>query len=361
MNNKCSIINVIRYNATFRNKNGFFSMKTVKIGNKKIGGNSPCYIIAEIGINHLGKMKLAEKMIQAASEAGADAVKFQAYKSEGFASKEKMQDYKTFKSCELNEKQFRQIKKIAGKKGLEFFASAFDAESADLLQKLQIPCFKIGSGELTNIPLLKHIAKKKKPIILSTGLASELEIKQALKAIYSTGNKKVVLLHCVAEYPAPIEKLNLRKIAALKKKFKVPVGFSDHSLGINAAIAATALGAKAIEKHFTSDKNLPGPDQAMSSDAAELKRLVEAIRQTELALGTGSFKAVEGKKSRILARKSLAALQEIKAGETITEKKVFAKRPATGIGPNDIGRIIGKKAKAKIMQGETLTWKKIQR
>jgi sialic acid synthase SpsE len=336
-------------------------MKAIGIGKRLIGGNAPCYIIAEIGLNHNGSTRLAKKMIAAAKKAGADAVKIQAYKTESLAGEKDRSAFKTFKRAELNQAQFRQLKRFADKKKIDFFASVFDFQSADAMEHVGVKCFKIASGELTNTPLLLHIASKGKPLLLSTGMATESEIKEALKAIFSTGNRKVVLLHCIAEYPAMPQKLNLKKIPLLEKRFGLATGFSDHSLGITAGIAAVPLGAKVLEKHFTIDKKMPGPDQWLSIDPEELKQLVAAVRLTEKALGKAGFSVVEPKKQIIAARKSLFAAKEILAGEKIAAKKIALRRPAIGILPKDFNKVLGKKAKAKIKAGQAITWRMVQK
>ncbi|MDP2974566.1 MAG: N-acetylneuraminate synthase family protein [Candidatus Diapherotrites archaeon] len=336
-------------------------MQTIKIGGREIGSGRPCYIIAEIGLNHNGSAALAKKMISAAKKCGADAVKFQAYKTAKFVDRKQKAMYDFLRKSELTEGQFAELKKYADKKKICFFASVWNFESADLMQKLKAPCFKIGSGELTNLPMLKHVAEKKKPVIVATGMAALSEIRDALNVIYSTGNRKAILLHCVSQYPPAADKLNLRKIQFFEKKFHVPVGFSDHSLGNAVAIAAVALGACVIEKHFTLDKTLPGPDQALSADIKELKELVESIRLTERALGSAKAGVVEPKEQRVLSRKSLYAAEEIKAGERITSKKIAMMRPAVGIEPKHLAKVIGKRAKARIPFGEVITWQKIQR
>lgn len=325
----------------------------------KIGEDFPCYIVAEIGLNHNGDVEFGKKIIAAAKEAGADAVKFQAYVAEKLVSEstnKKMFEF--MKPYELSESQFVELKKTADSLGIDFFASAFDAGSADMLQRMDIPCFKVASGELTNLPLLKHIASKKKPVILSIGFASMGEIQAALKALKGV---KVILLHCVAEYPAQLNRLNLKKIPLLKKEFSVTVGFSDHSQGIVAPLAAVALGAKVIEKHFTIHKNLAGADHMMSTDPIEFEQMVKGIRDVEKTLAKSKSFIAENNERRIECRKGLYAAEEISPNETIAENKIVLLRPAIGIKPKEFYKVVGKKAKVRIAKGEVLTWSKIQK
>jgi len=265
-------------------------MKT-KIGDKLIGEEEPCFIIAEAGVNHNGSIELAKKLIDAAKDAGADAVKFQTFKTENVVVKDAQKaeyqkettgegsQYEMIKKLELTEEDFRELADYAKEKDIMFLSSPFDKESVDLLNELDVPAFKVGSGEITNLPLLRYIAKKEKPIILSTGMSTLGEIEEALDVIRSEGVEDIILLHCVSNYPARIEDVNLRALGTLKQAFKLPVGFSDHTLGITAPIAAVALGACVIEKHFTLDRNLPGPDHKASLEPEELKEMAKAIRE----------------------------------------------------------------------------------
>ena len=263
----------------------------LKIGDKLIGEEEPCFIIAEAGVNHNGSVELAKKLIDAAKDAGADAVKFQTFKAESVVVKDAQKaeyqkettgegsQYEMIKKLELTEEDFRELADYAKEKDIMFLSSPFDKESVDLLNELDVPAFKVGSGEITNLPLLRYIAKKEKPIILSTGMSTLGEIEEALDVIRSEGVEDIILLHCVSNYPARIEDVNLRALGTLKQAFKLPVGFSDHTLGITAPIAAVALGACVIEKHFTLDRNLPGPDHKASLEPEELKEMAKAIRE----------------------------------------------------------------------------------
>jgi len=344
----------------------------VKINDKLIGEEEPCFIIAEAGVNHNGSVELAKKLIDAAKDAGADAVKFQTFKAESVVVKDAQKaeyqkettgegsQYDMIKKLELTEEDFRELADYAEKKDIMFLSSPFDKDSIDLLNELDVPAFKVGSGEITNFPLLRYIAKKGKPIILSTGMSTLGEIEEALDVIRSEGVEDIILLHCVSNYPARIEDVNLRAIETLKQAFKLPVGFSDHTLGITAPIAAVALGACVIEKHFTLDRNLPGPDHKASLEPDELKEMVKAIREVEKALGDGIKRPTkEEEEIKKVARRSIVAKVDIPEGAIVTEDMLDVKRPGTGIEPRYIDMIIGKKAKEDIKKDEIISLKMI--
>ncbi|MER2154601.1 MAG: N-acetylneuraminate synthase [Solibacillus sp.] len=339
------------------------------------------YIIAEAGVNHNGSFEMAMQLIDVAKEAGADAVKFQTFKAENLVTKNaKQADYQVenlkestsqldmLKKLELTFEEFALLKQYCEDKGIEFLSTPFDYESVDFLfDELQIKTAKIPSGELTNAPFIYAIAKKKKPIILSTGMATLEDIHEALsyivfgianksemeqaQAFYQTDEAKqllqqyVTILHCTTEYPAPFDTINLKAMATLQQEFQVPVGLSDHSSGIAVPTAAVALGAKVIEKHFTLDKTLEGPDHVASLEPFELKQMIEQIRQIEQALGNG-FKqpSYVELKNRIPARKSLVANKAIYPGETFSAENLVVKRPGSGVAPSKYWDYIGKKA-----------------
>ena len=351
---------------------GKIGMK-IRIEDKLIGEEEPCFIIAEAGVNHNGSVELAKKLIDTAKDAGADAVKFQTFKAENIVVKdaEKAEyqkettgigesQYEMIKKLELAEEDFRELADYAKEKDIMFLSSPFDKESVDLLHELDVPAFKVGSGEITNLPLLRYIAKKGKPIILSTGMSTLGEIEEALDVIRSEGVEDIILLHCVSNYPARIEDVNLRAMETLKQAFKLPVGFSDHTLGITAPIAAVALGACVIEKHFTLDRNLPGPDHKASLEPDELKEMVKAIREVEKALGNGIKKPTkEEEKIKKVARRSIVAKVDIPKGAIITEEMLDVKRPETGIEPKYLKFIIGKKAKEDIKKDDVIKFEMI--
>lgn len=342
----------------------------IQIGDKIVGEGGHCFIIAEGGVNHNGDITLAKKLIDISWEAGADAVKFQTFKTEKTVTKnaeraeyqkdatEDKSQYEMLKKLELTDKDFRELSDYAKKKGIIFLSSPFDKESVDLLDELNVPAFKIGSGEITNFPLLRYIAKKGKPIIISTGMSTLAEVEEALNVIKSEGIKDVILLHCVSNYPARIEDINLRVMKTLKQAFKVPVGFSDHALGITASIAAVALGACVIEKHFSLDKKLLGPDHKASLEPNELKEMIKAIRDVEKALGDGIKKPTkEEEEIKKVTRRSIVAKVDIPKGAIIKEEMLDIKRPGTGIEPKYVDFLLGKKARRHIKRDEILTWK----
>ncbi len=348
--------------------------KKIRIGNRIVGEKQPCFIIAEAGVNHNGSVEMAKKLIDTAKEAEVDAVKFQTFKTEEIVTKSAKKalyqkettgleesQYEMLKKLELKEDDLKELASYAEKRGIIFLSSPFDEESADLLEQLKVPVFKVGSGEITNFPLLKHIAKKEKPIILSTGMATLGEVEEALNVIRSEGVEKVILLHCVSNYPAMIENVNLRAMETLKQAFKLPVGFSDHTLGITASIAAVALGACVIEKHFTLDRNLLGPDHKASLEPDELKEMVKTIRDVEKALGDWIKRpTINEEEIKKIARRSIIAKIGISEGTVITEDMLDIKRPGTGIEPKYFNSVIGMRAKKDIKKSAIVTWKMIE-
>ena len=344
-------------------------MKTFKIAGKLVGEGAPCFIIAEAGVNHNGDIKLARKLIDVAAKAGADAVKFQTFQAEELVteSAEKADyqkettgsdesQFEMLKKLELSDRNYKELFTYYQKKGIIFLSTPFDQGSADFLDKLGLPALKIPSGEITNFPLLKHIAGKRKPVILSTGMSTLDEVGEAVEVLRKAGAAEIVLLHCVSCYPASIEDTNLRAMETLSRTFKLPVGLSDHTIGIHIPIAAVALGACIIEKHFTLDKNLPGPDHRASLEPDELREMVSAIRDIERAFGNGIKRPTAGEKeTKKAARRSLVAEINIPAGSVITGDMLGIKRPGTGLEPKLINLVIGKKAKKSIARGEIIT------
>jgi len=342
----------------------------VKIAGKMIGKGEPCFIIAEAGVNHNGDVNLAKKLIDVAKEAGADAVKFQTFKAEEVvtrsAEKAKYQkettpaeesQYEMIRKLELAGEDFRGLFAYAQEKGVLFLSSPFDKGSVDLLSELGVSAFKIPSGEITNFPLLRYIARKGKPIILSTGMATQEEVGEALEIIKQEGIDDIILLHCVSSYPAKIEDMNLKAMDTLRNAFKLPVGLSDHSIGVTIPIAAAALGACVIEKHFTLDKNLPGPDHRASVEPDELKQMITAIRDVERAMGNGIKKPTKvEEENKKVVRRSIVAGVDIPQGTIITEDMLAIKRPGTGLEPKYLGEVIGRTAKETIKQDELIIW-----
>ncbi len=337
----------------------------MNISNKKrlnrISGGGRVFIIAEAGVNHNGSFSLAKKMIIAAKKAGADAVKFQTFKADKLVTatapkayyQKKRDSGKTqldmLKKLELSGDEFRQLKAYCGKIGIMFLSTPFDTESAQYLDRIGMKAFKISSGDLTNIPFLSQVAKYKKPIILSTGMATLEEVMDAVNAVHSAGNRKLTLLHCTSNYPTVPEDVNLLAMKTLKDRFNVPVGYSDHTEGVDIPVAAAAIGAVVIEKHFTLDKKMPGPDNSISLEPKELRAMIASIRRIEKALGDGRKTPRRSEmKMRSIARKSVVARVSISKGTRITGDMLSIKRPGTGVAPKYLNRIIGKKAKRDI-------------
>lgn len=327
------------------------------------------FIIAEAGVNHNGSLELAKKLADAAKEAGADAVKFQTFKTENLTTEKaeltayqernigkKESQFELLKKLELSYEDFIKVKEYCDQIGIIFFSTAHTEDALDFLDPL-VPFFKVGSGDLNNLPFLEKTAKKQKPIILSTGMSSLEEVEEAVKTIREINDKELILLHCVTNYPCPLEEVNLKAMIVLKERFNLPVGYSDHTLGITVPIAAVAMEAKVIEKHFTVDKDLPGPDHKLSLSPAELKEMVEAIRAVEIALGSGVKTMSESeKKIKEVIRKSIIAKTDIPEGTVIKEDMLIIKRPGTGIEPKHLKEIIGKKAKTDIKKDELISW-----
>jgi N-acetylneuraminate synthase len=340
------------------------------------------FIIAEAGVNHNGSIELAKKLIEAALDAGADAVKFQTFKTDKNISKsapkaeyqlsttgEDESQYEMVKKLELNEENHYELAEYARKCGIKFLSTAFDIESVDLLIELGIDVLKIPSGEVTNAPLMLKIALAGLPIVISTGMCTLGDIEQALgvvafgylkmdnpsietfKSAYfsNEGQKilkeKVTLLHCTTEYPAPLGDVNLKAMCTLKKAFGLPVGYSDHTKGINVSIAAVALGAVIVEKHFTLDNTMEGPDHQASLEPHELRAMVQGIREIEQALGTGQKLVSSSERKNInIARRSLVAIRDISVGEEFTDQNIGFMRPGSGVDPMHFWDIIGNKA-----------------
>lgn len=343
-------------------------MRAISISGKSVGGNFPVFIVAEAGVNHNGSLRLAKKLVDAAKNAGADAVKFQTFQAKKLATEnspaapyQKKEGVKSqfamLKSLELPQKDFVKLFNYAKKKKIIFLSTPFDEDSADFLFTLGVRAFKVGSGDLTNIPLLAHLAKKKLPVILSTGMATLHEVQEAVDALKKGGLKKIILLQCVSSYPAPVKDCNLRAMKTMGKMFRVPCGFSDHTTGFEASCAAAALGARVIEKHFTIDKSLPGPDHKMSLSPAEFSEFVRAVRKAEQALGDGIKKPAACELPvKKAARKSIVSARDILKKERITADDICMKRPGTGISPRDMKKVLTMKARKNIPADTVLKW-----
>ena len=342
----------------------------IKIGDKKIGEGSPIFIIAEAGVNHNGDLKTALKLVDAAFEAGADAVKFQTFRAESLttpnAAKATYQKKTTspgetqqemLKKLELSFEYHQRIMNYCQQLGIIFLSTPFDFDSVELLEELKVPAYKLSSGDLSNLPFLQFIAEKQKPVIISTGMANLGEIEEAVTAVGQKGNKQMILLHCVSSYPAAYEETNLKSMLTIKTSFGLPVGYSDHTLGIEIAVAAAALGACVIEKHFTLDKKAPGPDHRASLDPMELKALVRSIRHLETALGDGIKRCMPSEtESRLLARKSVVAAVDIPKGTVIAQEHLALKRPGSGLPPKFTSELMGKKVRRALMKDEIIRY-----
>jgi len=348
-------------------------LKKIKIGDRLIGEGEPTFIVAEIGVNHNGSVKMAKKLIDSAKEVGADAVKFQAFKAERIVTKyaekavyqkettdPQKSQYNMLKKLELSDAEMKELHGYARKRNILFLSSVFDEESVDLLDRLDVPAFKVASGEITDLPLLRYMARKKRSIILSTGLSTLEEIGEALGIFTVEGITDIVLLHCITSYPAKAEEANLKMMDVLKKKFGFPVGFSDHTLGTAIPIAAVALGAVMIEKHFTLDKKLAGPDHRASLEPKEFEQMVQGIKNVECALGTGVRELTpEEEGIKKAARRSIVARVLIRKGTVIREDMLDCKRPGTGLEPKYVHKVIGKKANKDIEADELITLEKL--
>ena len=342
----------------------------IEISGRKVGPGQPCFIIAEAGVNHNGSLETALQLVDVAIQAGADAVKFQTFKAEKVVSHSAPKaDYQIeatgdgesqldmVKHLELPFEAFRELYHYCQERDILFMSTPFDEESADFLADLNVPAFKISSGDITNLPFLRYVASKGKPMIVSTGMACLGEVETAVRVIEETGNQDFVLLHCVSNYPADPADANLRAMKTMEKAFGVPVGFSDHTLGIEVALAAVALGASVVEKHFTLDQNQPGPDHRSSLEPDELVGLIRGVRTVEAALGQARKEpAASEENTASVARKSLVAAREIAAGMVLDEGLIAIKRPGTGLAPAMRPYLVGRTVSMDIPEGTLLNF-----
>ncbi|MBI5623420.1 MAG: N-acetylneuraminate synthase [Elusimicrobia bacterium] len=334
------------------------------------GRRPPPFVIAEAGVNHNGDPRLAEDLVLAAKEAGADAVKFQTFKTSLLvsrsAAKAAYQRARTrdpgtqaamLSGLELDEASHRRLKALCDRKGILFLSSPFDPESADLLEELGVPLFKLGSGEVTNRPLLEHVAAKAKPVILSTGMSTLAEVRDAVRWIRAFSKAPLALLHCVTEYPAAPEQSNLRAMLTMSRSLRLPAGWSDHTPGAAVAVAAAALGAQIIEKHLTLDRSLPGPDHASSLEPAAFAAMTAAVREAAAALGDGVKRPAACEvRNMAAARRSLTARRALAKGSALSAADLCVKRPGTGIPPAELSAVVGRTLKRGLAEDETLTW-----
>jgi len=327
-------------------------------------------IIGEAGVNHNGDLNIARKLIDVAVEAGVDMVKFQTFITEegitGNAEKAKYQlsatdkketQFEMLKKLELDREAHEELIRHCNHKGIRFLSTAFDHPSIDLLNELNIPLYKVPSGEITNLPYLRHIGRMGKPVILSTGMATLKEVEDAINVLRESGTPKgeITVLHCNTSYPTPMEDVNLKGMLTIRDELEVKVGYSDHTLGIEIPIASVAMGASVIEKHFTLDRGMEGPDHKASLDPCELKAMVNAIRNIENALGDGVKRPSSSEmENKSVARKSIVAARDILEGEILTKEDLVAKRPGTGISPMKWDEIIGTIAQRDFSKDEAI-------
>jgi N,N'-diacetyllegionaminate synthase len=328
------------------------------------------FIIAEAGVNHNGSLDLALQLVEAAKASGADAVKFQTFRAHLLATRSAHKAAYQERTTAKTESQFDMLQRLeldaaAHKRliehcklvGIQFLSSPFDAESADLLAAMDVVSFKVPSGEITNLPFLQHVARKGRRVILSTGMSTLGEVEEAVHVLESAGAEQLTLLHCVTEYPAPYAEVNLRAMQTLRCAFGLPVGYSDHTAGIDIAIAAAALGAEVIEKHLTLDRSLPGPDHVASLEPAEFRQMVASIRHVEVALGTGIKSPALSELSNLsVARKSIVVARALPPGHRLEAGDLEIKRPGNGLAPKLLPALIGRTLRAGLTEGELIRW-----
>ena len=349
-------------------------MSRIKVSRDRyLGEKEPCFIIAEMSANHGHDLKLAKTIIKAAAKAGADAIKIQTYTPETMtlqSSKKVFQVknpawkgqslYDLYRKAYTPWEWHKELQQTAIDEGLVFFSSPFDQSAVDLLEKLKVPIYKIASFELVDLPLIKYVAKTGKPIIMSTGMASRQEIAEAVKTAKDNGAGEIILLKCVTSYPAIPEQMNLSMIQALKKRYKTLVGLSDHTLGTTVAIAAAAMGAKVIEKHFTLSRKLPSPDSFFSLEPQEFNELVEGVRLVEKAIGKESYALSQNEKVEKEFRRSIFVSKDIIKGNRFDQSNLQIVRPAAGLMPREYERVIGRIAAFNIKSGTPLKWRMIK-
>lgn len=330
---------------------------------------SRIFVIAEAGVNHNGNLEIAKKMIDVAARAGADAVKFQTFKADTLVRKDAVKaayqqenatdkqesQYEMLKKLELTKQMHQELIQACADKGILFLSTPFDIYSIQMLTDCGITIMKVPSGEITNYPYLREIGRTGKPVILSTGMCELREVKDAVRVLKENGSSEITLLHCNTEYPTPMQDVNLRAMQTLREETGLPVGYSDHTQGIEVPIAAAAMGAVVIEKHFTLDRNMEGPDHKASLEPGELQAMVQAVRNIETAMGDGDKRPSASElKNRDVARKSIVAKKDIRKGEMFTEENLTAKRPGSGISPMQWNDVIGLKADRDYEQDEMI-------
>ncbi len=345
-------------------------MKKVTLGNKTIGGDAPVFVVAELSANHLQKFDLAVKTIKAMKDAGADAVKIQTYTPDTLTLNcnnkyftlhqgttwDGQNFHKLYENAYTPRKWHAKLQKVARDLEMIFFSTPYDETAVDFLTRLKVPAYKIASFEIVDIPLIEYAASKLKPMIMATGVATLVDIEEAVAACHRQGNDQIILLKCSSSYPAPYEEMNLKTLPNMAETFQTVVGLSDHTVGITAPIAAVALGAKLVEKHFILDRKLGGPDAAFSLEPSEFKDMVQAVRQTEKVLGKITYElTAKAKKNRELSP-SLFVVADVKKGEKFTNKNVRSIRPGFGLPPKYLTQVIGRRSRAFLKKGTPLEW-----
>lgn len=344
----------------------------MKLGNREIKDFGIPYVIAEIGSNHNGDMDLAKKLIDSARSCGCDAVKFQSWTPDSLIAREEYQRNQKYNDSPkkhfgslrdmvekyyLRRDQHFELKKYCDKAGITFISTPFSIEEADILEELRVPFYKIASMDINHLPLLEHVAKKNKPVILSTGMATLAEIENAVQTVEAAGNSRIILLHCIAVYPPAYEDIHLNNIVMFRQTFGYPIGFSDHTNGFSISLASVALGSCVIEKHFTLDKDMSGWDHEISADPGEMKIIVEESRNIVKALGGYQRLVGEAEREKKLKfRRSIIAKSDLKKGRILTLKDLTFKRPGTGINPDEVKYVVGRKLKWNISRDEVIRW-----
>lgn len=349
-------------------------MNCIKVGDKMVGEDNPIFLIAEAGVNHNGSLSIARSLVDIAADSGVDAIKFQTYKTEKLilrstekASyqqsnvKKEESFYEMLKKYELTEGDFKILKEYCDEKGLLFLSTPFDSSSVELLENLNVPAYKIGSGDMNNFPLIKVVCSKGKSILLSTGMATLEEVRESVQFIKNNSVEEIVIFQCTTSYPTKLEDVNLNVIDLYKNEFPNEIiGFSDHSQGITASLGAVAKGAKVIEKHFTLDKEMEGPDHKASLDPTELRKWVNEIRNLEKALGSNKKTLLKSEvELSKIARKSIVSIKDLKKGEILSEDNIGIKRPGTGISPKEFEKIIGRSINKDILKDSVIFWEDV--
>jgi N-acetylneuraminate synthase/N,N'-diacetyllegionaminate synthase len=345
-------------------------MQFVELAERKIGPGQPCFVIAEAGVNHNGDLAMAQELVRQAQKAGADCIKFQTFKAErvaaGMAPKAAYQlrstnpaesQFAMLRKLELSESDHRALLEQCHREGIVFLSTPYSIEDAELLHALDVPGFKIASGQVIELPFLAALARFNRPVILSTGMATLAEVTEAVTTLRQHGNTQLIVLQCTTNYPSRLADTNLRAMATIAHATGAFTGYSDHTEGITACLAAIALGACVIEKHFTLDRNLPGPDHRCSSEPTELSALVRGIREVEITLGDGVKRPTEAELANVTGvRRSIAASRDLPAGHVLGERDLQFLRPATGLPPCDWDRVVGRRTRIALSPGTLLSW-----